>query len=161
MLYLINVTARTYSMVIQTVYYSSLFSSSMNRLIEHGPYWYFIANNTVFVYSNTAGVNYTLLASLTYTMNMGGLAVPTFSCSTDGIYLAMMVNYYYVNLYKLTGSSFALITSKDSGVSAVSRNGYWATNPYGQNIMNIYRVSGGTVNLFQSMPSCDCNYFFD
>jgi hypothetical protein len=147
-------------MVMQTAYLS-VSNSYINRLIERGPYWYFNGNGILYVYSNTAGVNYTLLTSLSYTVNMGGLGIATFSCSTDGIYLAMMINYYYVNLYKLTGSSLTLITSKDSGVSAVSKNGYWATNPFGQNIMNIYKISGNTVSLFQAIPSCDCNYYFD
>ena len=88
-------------------------------------------------------------------------AIPAFSCSIDGIYLAVMVNYYYVNLYRLTGSSLTLITSKDSGVSAVSKSGYWATNPFGQNTMNVYKIAGNTVTLYQSMVSCDCNYYFD
>ena len=160
MLYLLDVATRSYSLMIQTAFFSGLSTSYIHRLIEHGPYWYFNANGIIYVYSNTVGANYTQLTTLSYTLNMAG-AIPAFSCSSDGIYLAIMANYYYVNLYKLTGSSLMLITSKDSGVSAVSKNGYWATAPFGQNTMKIYKITGNTVNLYQSMPSCTCNYYFD
>lgn len=159
MLYLLDVAARSTSLVIQTAYLS-VTTSYMHRLIEHGPYWYFSGNGILYVYSNTGGTNYTQLTTLSYTLNMNG-AIPAFSCSVDGIYLAMMNNYYYVNLYRLSGSSLTLITGKDSGVSAVSKNGYWATYPFGQNTMNIYKITGNTVNLFQTLQGCDCNYFFD
>jgi hypothetical protein len=83
---------------------------------------------------------------------MGANGPASVSVSYDGNYIALQNNYYYVALYRNTGSSYALITTKDSGVTLISSYGnFWVTNPYNQTILNIYGMNGDSPSLFQTI----------